>query len=190
MNIPPDVNTRAEDMWRIISQKVDFRNKNVLDIGCGHGEMLWRAFVSGADYVEGIDINVVQLKEFHPVSYRTNFDIRVSKKDINEIVLIYDKSGHTLEWLNDFDIAFCFSVLPYLANIQLTLKWMSHNFPLCLIEAQYIPEPYNIGVEDDYAMHSLLLEHFKYVQLLGKTYVKIRDTYRTIWSCSNNEEVS
>ena len=55
MQIPTDTNTRAESMWRIISQRVDFRQKSVVDLGCGHGEMLWRCYLAGAEEVRGIE---------------------------------------------------------------------------------------------------------------------------------------
>lgn len=196
MNIPEDTNTRAEDMWRVISQKVDFRGKRVIDLGCGTGDFLWRAGVAGAHWVHGIDEDLSQLEgritygsscraelaDDPPASLRT-YSVTYTEHDINQFV------EH--DWVqfatckNYFDIAMCFSVLPYLDNIPATLKWMSDNFPLCLIEAQYEPEPYNIGVPSDDQMYVLLRDNgFKCATWLGQTYVEDRDTHRSIWACS------
>lgn len=181
MNIPPDVNTRAEAMWRIISQQVNFRKKSVIDLGCGHGEMLWRAYVAGAREVQGID------KDWSKISWVGD---RLEGDGGTNVIANVDASLENLNtainesWFG-YDIAMCFSVLPYLDDIPATLQWMASHFELCLIEAQYEPEPYNIGVKSDEEMFSFLRDNgFEIVVNLGKTYVEIRETHRTIWACS------
>jgi hypothetical protein len=63
---------------------------------------------------------------------------------------------------------------------------MTSNFGTCIIEAQYKPEPYNVGVKEDAGMLNLLRDNgFEYAEPIGKTYVSIRDTYRTIWECKS-----
>lgn len=173
MKIPEDTNTRAEAMWRIISQRIDFRGKRVIDLGCGYGEMLWRVWIAGAEKVLGVDEENKLGKLFHAdcLSFLCE-DINTDK---DAVLLI----------ASDYDIALCFSVLPYLDDIPATLKWMSDNFPLCIIEAQYEPEPYNIGVPSDDQMYVLLRENgFKCATWLGQTHVEDRDTHRSIWACS------
>ena len=160
-----DVNKRAADMWTIISRRVNFRNKFVIDLGCGYGEFLWRAEIAGAKVVVGVD------KENKTGAPILNFDLNDPKR-----------AG----FFNSFDIAFCFSVLPYLDDIPGTLQWMAETFPVCLIEAQYEPEPYNIAVPDDERMMQLLLKHFKMAYPLGFTTVQIEERgfpKRTIWRC-------
>lgn len=175
MGIPQDVNTRAEDMWRIISQKVDFRKKSVIDLGCGHGEMLWRAYVAGAKEVYGVDKDIS--KSYGRGGINAD-NIWYTETDIN--VLINDSVFQP-----KYDIAFCFSVIPYLDKPLDALHWMADNFELCLLEIQYDPEPYNIGPKDDAEMFSLLRNNgFDIVMNIGRTRVEIRDTYRTIWACS------
>lgn len=179
-NLPIDQNTRAESMWRIISQRVDFRHKRVIDLGCGTGDFLWRVRIAGADQIIGID----------------------TQNKIMDLPNIYERlhtprggmQGHTgvLAWdLNDYsnlhtgNIAFCFSVLPYLDNPIGFLTWMANSFSLCLIEVQYIPEPYNIGKTNDKEMGELFKEcGFKNMESIGATHVKIRDAWRSIWMCS------
>ncbi len=175
MIIPEDKNTRAEEMWRSISQNVDFRNKNVVDLGCGHGDMLWRVYIAGASMVTGLDEE--PLKAIH----HDGINLYFHQGDIEDIIRNPKKD---LNILNN-DIAICFSVLPYLDDIPATIQWMSENFDLCLIEAQYDPEPFNVGVVSDVGMAQLLLNNgFSDVEPIGKSYVDYRDVWRTIWKCS------
>lgn len=169
MQIPPDKNTRAEAMWRIISQEVDFRKKVVLDLGCGTGDFLWRVHIAGAEYVWGIDEDTY-------FEGSEEYNIGFDQTSIEELIQYRVPPPA--------NIAFCFSVLPYVDDIPVTLQWMAKTFELCLIEAQYDPEPYNVGVASDVGMAQLLVNNgFSDVKPIGKTYVDIRDTHRTIWSC-------
>jgi hypothetical protein len=178
MSLPEDINTRAMNMWRAISQNVNFRKKNVADLGCGHGEMLWRSLLAGADFVCGFDIqpkpNALMLAEIYS-------QIRVVQTDLNVSI------GHgTPYWLKErkWDIAMCFSVLPYLDNPIGALEWIAKNFPVALIEVQYVPEPNNIGVFSDNGMFSTLRDTgFEVISKIGSTHVGIRDMDRTIWKC-------
>lgn len=179
MNIPKDYNTRAEAMWRIIGQRVDFRQKNVIDLGCGHGEMLWRSYVAGAKTVCGIDKN---FPDWLLGGIPRGFNFLQIDLDVSSRI---DAEGFRLE----ADIGICFSVLPYLDDFKYFIQWMAETFPICLIEAQYEPEPYNIGVSNDEEMYNLLRENgFEIAIPLGKTYVQIRDTYRTIFYCTREKK--
>ena len=180
MQIPPDKNSRAEAMWRIISQRVDFRGKRVIDLGCGTGDFLWRAYVAGAREVIGVDT------EYSKIKHIKNFDrpeISFAHDDIDISVQIKEN------WFGQ-DIAFCFSVLPYLNDVPATLKWMSSNFPLCLIECQYHgdgPGLKNIG--GDRGMMQLLISNgFDSAEPIGQTRIEGRlyagmPVHRTIWLC-------
>lgn len=183
MQIPPDKNTRAEAMWRIVSQHVDFRGKRVIDLGCGTGDFLWRAYIAGAT-VQGIDIHDARL--FDPIW------VKGENLSINAYLKMDMNKSFVYEFSAGYDIAMCFSVLPYLDDIPAILRRMSKNFELCLIEAQYAPEPYNVGVVSDRGMAQLLLNNgFTDVESLGTTVVEGRFNEvsgkaieRTIWMCS------
>lgn len=191
MQIPPDQNTRAEAMWRIISQRVDFRSKRVIDLGCGTGDFLWRPVIAGAKTVMGGDIDLYK----PPCKYwwitKTEVLVALTFLDINSAI-----RGDFEEVINGlFDIAFCFSVLPYLDDVPATLKWMSSNFPLCLIECQYAgdgPGLPNIGA-DKGMMQLLFSNGFDSAIPLGRTYPEDRTfsngepVYRTIWLCETKE---
>lgn len=193
MQIPPDQNTRAEAMWRIISQRVNFRGKRVVDLGCGTGDFLWRAYIAGADIIDGIDVEnriTLELINDNEVPYHNIF---FYLGDIEEIVRKPSKNFN----IQLGDIALCFSVLPYLDDVPATLKWMSTNFSLCLIECQYAgdgPGLKNIG-GDKGMLQYLLSNGFDSVEAIGKTYVKDRKfssgerVYRTIWLCETKEKI-
>lgn len=165
-------------MWRAISQHVDFRKKHVVDLGCGHGEMLWRAWMAGAEYVCGIDKemkpNALQLARTYP-------NIKFIERDLSGDT---DGTGRVPYWMRDttWDIAMCFSVLPYLDNYRRALKWLARSFPVVVLEVQYEPEPNNIGIANDSQMFTLLRESgFNIISQIGRTHVGIREAYRTIW---------
>lgn len=177
-----DTNTRARQMWEVISQNVDFRKKYVIDLGCGHGEMLWRCVLAGAEYVVGCDKeqkpNARELAMIYP-------EIKLIETDLNVAV-----NHGTPYWLREraWDIALCFSVLPYLDDPHRALKWMAKNFPEVLLEIQYEPEPYNICTRNDEQTFSVLRRAgFEVVYQIGQSYVESRDVYRTIWKCQKVE---
>lgn len=184
MKIPDDVNTRAEAMWDIVKRSVDFRGKSVIDLGCGHGEMLWRAYIAGAINVTGTDKNWENMPEHLSIFYPEEFHI--VKGDLNKI------TNGSYPWYDVDDIAICFSVLPYLDNPFGFASWMAKTFQECLIEVQYYPEPYNIGdnIRSDEDMQYWLEEAgFSNTIPLGKTEVRIRfPHYRTIWYCTREEK--
>jgi len=164
-----DFNTRASEMWGFITAHVDFKNRTVADFGCGYGDFVWRAIDAGTNRVMAID------KE-------QKFDIHIPY-DL-QIEFVHGDIEH-IEVRNIFDIGLCFSVLPYLRNPRKFLRFMHANVVMSLIEAQYEPEPYNIGVDNDTDMMSMLHEcGFEFVMPIGKTFIEYRNTYRTIWMCT------
>lgn len=178
MNIPEDTNTRAMQLWHIISQHVDFRKRYVADLGCGHGEMLWRCLIAGAEHVCGFD------KEMKPNAVQQAAiysQIMMVDTDLSEAI------NHGMPyWLreNTWGVALCLSVLPYLDNHTLALKWMARHFPVTVLEVQYEPEPYNIGIANDEQMFTLLRQSgFKNVHQIGRTYIRSRNAHRTVWKC-------
>ena len=182
MIIPPDQNKRAELMWRAISREVDFRRKKVIDLGCGTGDFLWRTWIAGARFTWGIERNYAVIKPF----FEDTLDEEGKRPYSSQITIgIQDLNTMRGELIVDYDIAMCFSVLPYLDDPAKTVQWMSDMFPLCIIEAQYEPEPYCMKrIGSDTGMTQFLLDNgFHKVRPIGKTYIDIRDTWRTIWLC-------
>lgn len=161
------INGRADEMWRYISRRVDFRDKYVLDIGCGYGDFLWRSIIAGANHVFGFDLD-------------KKFDT-----DCTDIIFI-EGDANTLQgnykFLPEPDIVICFDLLPYLTNPVELLKWMS-KFQESLIEFPYIPEPHNIGIDSDDGAQRMLEWYWSGVEKLGSTHIESRNVDRAIWNC-------
>jgi SAM-dependent methyltransferase len=163
-------NVRSPEQWEIISRHIDFKGKTVLDLGCGKGDILFRAFKAGAQ-VLGIDSDGANVKhnlEIHP-------EIKVVVDDIEFMIL--DRQ---------VDIAICFSVLPYLKRPASTLEWINIHSEVALIECQYAGDgPGFAFLKGNGDMREWLLDvgQFKKVKVIGKTLVEGRNKKRYIWMC-------
>jgi SAM-dependent methyltransferase len=161
------VNTRSPAQWAVLDAVMDFKGKYVLDAGCGYGDLISFAQDAGAT-VLGVEHN----KEIASVARESGVDVVC--KDIN----IFMESLRT-----HCDIAFCFSVLPYVP-VPSTLRNLSEIADVTFIEAQlYGDGPGNFGSEDD--LRETLLQYWNTVTRIGETEVKIRNTIRAIWMCEH-----
>ncbi len=177
------VNQRAGEMWEQIVAAVDFRDKSVMDLGCGYGDFSVLALEAGALYVTAIDRDFIvahqALDAIHEAGYFDADKAMVVIDNIDRVIHIddgrYDKH----------DIIMCFSVLPYLDSMGATLKWIYDNSDLALIECQYFgdgPGPDDI-VHDgdmDFILHAT---GWQDVEKIGETDVVIRPATRSIWKC-------
>lgn len=162
-------NVRSPKQWAIISEQVDFKDKTVLDVGCGKGDILFRVFDAGAQ-VTGIDKDDANIRYIHNI--RPEVDLF-----FDDIELM------TTHWV---DIIICFSVLPYLKRPEITLKWISHHSDIAFIECQYAGDgPGFAFLTDNDAMREWLLVagQFEKVQPIGHTIVEGRNKNRFIWMC-------
>lgn len=181
----PEHNTRAEEMWLQIVKSVWFSNMNVVDLGCGGGDFLWRTVQAGASSVLGVDKDISIAKQYAKIYRRTTGEgngvlsvCDVVSQDLNAV----SKVGLNF----DADIAMCFSVIPYLEDPIGFLKWMSDEFPICLLEIQYEGDgPGLSNVCDAEDMRFLLKDVIGFidVDLVGYTYVKENSFRRDIWRC-------
>ena len=150
-------------MWDIISPHYEWRGKTILDIGCGGGDMMYYAEQEGAHAV-GVDLDPGAAIE-HGLTAQT--------QDLNEFM--ENAQG-------DWDVIFCFSVLPYV-NAERTLNNMADKAVISFIEAQYLGDgPGTIFCQD--AMKKILKKHWPQVELLGHTEIKDRGMVRDIWKCT------
>jgi SAM-dependent methyltransferase len=163
-------NVRSPEQWEIISRHVDFKGKTVLDLGCGKGDILFRAFEAGAKAV-GIDKdqgNIEYLCDVYP-------EVTALCDDIERIWLIPPT-----------DIIICFSVLPYLHALGYVLKMINRYSDIALIECQYAGDGPGLSfLKGNNDMRTWLLEagQFEKVQVIGHTFVEGRDKNRFIWMC-------
>lgn len=163
-------NLRMPEIWRQIKEYgIDFKEKSVLDLGGGHGDFVLLCKNDGAKRVSYIDENSILLYE---------------RKGC-EGVEIYTQDIEKNAWGNGYDFISCFSVLPYMKNPSDLLLRISESCKTAIIECQYADDgPGFSHIKSDGNMVSWLLKYFNEVENIGKTLVKGRNKYRTIWICS------
>jgi trans-aconitate methyltransferase len=163
-------NVRSPEQWEIISRHIDFKDKTVLDLGCGRGDILRFAFEAGATVV-GID------KDEANVEYICNSP--------PEVVAVCDDI-ETIGIIPPTNIIICFSVLPYLIEPGYMLQWINQHSDVALIECQYAGDgPGFDFLTNNDEMETWLLEvgNFIKVKSIGYTLVQDRNKERHIWMC-------
>jgi 2-polyprenyl-3-methyl-5-hydroxy-6-metoxy-1,4-benzoquinol methylase len=176
------VNKRARKMWEQIVPNIDFTKKTVIDVGCGPGDFIGLALKSGAKHVIGIDMDYAILLDastsLKQRNLKANKDFVLLCDDINELVEDNVYQGEQ-------EIAICFSCLPYLNDVEKTLKWLSGlATESVLIESQYFGDgPGPIELKNDKSMKNVLLKYWCNVEKIGETDVEIRPATRSIWIC-------
>lgn len=170
------INARSPEMWEMM-QVIDWRGKDVLDIGCGAGDMLLYVAQAGATTVIGID----KSKEvIDGIALRT-----VGR--FPQIHLICrDIEGYFGELMPTFDVILCLSVIPYLSRgIYDVLGWIANHSQQSIIECQYFGDgPGPVFIEDDDDMqHVFRASSIEKATKLGFTVVEGRDKERSLWLC-------
>lgn len=175
-------NTRMGQMWSAIAPAVDLVDKRVIDLGCGYGDLAYRAHVAGAAHVLGVDRDLkpvgIQKKKWKGQIRGLTF----AEMNIDALV----EGNHRFK--PPFDMAFCMSVLPYLRSWRDALAWLQLRFPISIIECQYWgdgPGPPELRDDQDlrYALEQLGWAH---VDVIGGSVVEDRGAVRTIWRCIND----
>ena len=174
------VNQRAKKIWKQVLKKQKFQKKTVIDIGCGPGDFMRLALGAGAKHVYGVDSDFVMAIEAWSQLKAAGFtsdQVSISSGSIEDMM--------ARENAMIFDVAICFSALPYFKSMEDVLKWMMNNSVVSLIECQYYgdgPGPANIS--DDGDMKDLLEKTgWDKVEKIGETDVVIRPAKRSIWRC-------
>ena len=76
-----------EKFWRRLGGKPDFRNKTILDFGCGHGSLSIEIANSGAEKVIGIDVDEECIK-IAKENLKENFSNLVDKIDFIKLDIL------------------------------------------------------------------------------------------------------
>lgn len=180
ITLPPVRNARAPEQWRIISEHVDFDGKTVLDLGCGYGDLLWRAWRAGAKYCLGID----ESKEIF--TYHLEKRIEHNTGPYFRRILIAEYSRLDRGSYNNADVTICFSVLPYVDNPVTLLHWIRRHSTQALIECPLSGD----GPGFDWLKSSRDMRRWlggigwQSVERIGETTVEEHGAKRGIWLCS------
>jgi len=171
-------NPRLEYAWNIISRHINFKDKTVLDVGCGHGDII-RACHSVGAIVYGLDKELQEdIKQ-----------IAIGKENFH---LVRDDINEWCEtWLSfkrkssiGVDVLICMSVLPYLDRPFKALEYFKQIAPILILEVQYFGDgPGLLRMCNDSQMEEILLNHWSNVSKIGATLVEGRHKYRSIWLC-------
>ena len=166
-------NVRAAEMWKQITRRVDIRNKNILDVGCGYGDFLLLAYHAGAKTVMGWDndadmVEIASSKTKNlPRAMVNHYDIEAWKPKLNQ-----------------FDVILCLSVLPYV-NFHETLMKIRIAGKIAVIECQYYGDgPGPEFLKSDADMDAALQDVGFDGKAIGFTQVKEDRFMRTIWMCT------
>lgn len=168
------INSRAQKQFEILTKKVDFLNKTVIDLGCGHGDILFMSSISGASSCVGVDynqsiVNQNKLKNTGNVSF--------VHQSIEEFIA---KNASAY-----FDVSVCFSVLAYLSSPESVVNWMKSHSKIAFIESQYNGDgPGFLQIHNDYQMQKWIGSG----DWIGETYIEGRDRWRSIWMIINESQ--
>jgi hypothetical protein len=165
-------NQRSPRQWEIISSHIDFKDKSVIDLGCGWCDLL--NFANKADALACVGVD--KEKHFYAVK-----GVKFIQADLEKWI---DFQNHVYSGAT-YDIALCFSVLPYLENMYSVLEWMYEHADVSFIECQYKDDgPGPDWLKDDNDMLAVLRFHdWDSIKPIGHTLVKGRNKKRTIWMC-------
>lgn len=191
-------NVRSPQQWEKISRHVNFKGKSVLDLGCGKGDILIRAFEAGARVI-GIDKGKQNIEYIRSVQS----EIKVKDGDLDLLNMRdFDKAPvigprysvpefiNFLDMLEPVDVIICFSVLPYLNNPEGFVEWIKQHSKISFIECQYSgdgPGFRFLNSNDDMSDWLMLWGKFQKVEPIGHTLVEDRNKNRFIWMCDSGE---
>lgn len=177
-------NKRFPEIWQIITKEIEFKDKVVIDVGCGGGDLVKAAYNAKAKKVYGFDTDISNSILRFDNDVPAN--VFLCEDDINEWdnewPQIYRDKSQDNRYKNR--ILTCFSVLPYLDEPDRLVRLFRGLAHTVLIEMQYLYDGPGYLIRNDGEMYRMLKRlGFNTVQNIGKTYIEGRDKHRTIWRC-------
>lgn len=169
-----DHNIRTGQMWSAIEKTIDFTDKQVIDLGCGHGDLIWRVYEAGALYVLGVDRDYRIVEEANE---------RCEHHEVPQTVILANIE-RVFRYRYNFDVTFCLSVLPYLSMKYPEAIGCIHRLaPVGFFEIQYIGDGPGKELRDDRDAIELLKREYNKVEKIGHTICKKERLSRSIWRC-------
>ena len=74
--------SQSRETWARLSQLIDFKDKEVLDIGCFHGFICFKAEESGAEKVHGLELNQDAIETARQVAWLRKSSVRFYQGDV------------------------------------------------------------------------------------------------------------
>ncbi len=177
-------NKRFPEIWQIITKDINFKDKVVIDVGCGGGDLVKAAYDIGAKKIYGFDTDI----DNSILRFGSNVPANVflCEDDINEWDSEWPQiyRGKSQDSRCKKRILTCFSVLPYLVEPDRLVRLFREMAHIVLIEMQYIGDGPGQLIRNDGEMFIWLKQQgFDTIENIGRTYIEDRDKYRTIWRC-------
>ena len=171
-------------MFEAIRRHVDLVGADVLDLGCGYGDLAAFSLANGARHVTIVDKNpemilMSEAKIIQRAPLTTTWETLVLDID--------DRSQ--LASLQYYHIAYCTSVLPYLSNRELALSFLAARAETSIIEMQYAGDgPGPKEIKNDADMLALLSRFWETSEKIGRTHTGRTPAHRSIWKCARGNE--
>ena len=113
-------------------EKLNFNNKNILDIGCNSGQYCIFAKQNNANQVYGIDLNKIRIEQAKILATNESLEINFLNEDINKFNFPNNIN---------IDYIFCFAVITEISDIFSVLNFLKkHTHNIALIEMK-LSEP-------------------------------------------------
>lgn len=103
--------SQSQETWKRLCHLVDFKDKDVLDIGCFHGFIAFKAEEAGARSVAGVELNENAIEVARRVAWLKNSRARFYQGDLASL-----KTDHV------YDIVFALNMLHHVKDIDQALK--------------------------------------------------------------------
>ena len=157
----------CEKTWEYFKDKVNFKDKIILDIGCNSGYFIIQSLINKCKYCYGIDLN-----EFHnPNELKSKPKYLLNPFEICNIVLdqwnfkdkvkLIQDNWETCEFNNVVDIIYLFNVMGYWKNINQSFeKVLKLNSNIILCETILTEELKNLIKKYNYIINYTIDGHW------------------------------
>lgn len=178
------VNTRAGIMFSAIRQNIDLLGADVLDLGCGYGDLVTFSLINGARVVTFVDKDPAMV-----IMTEEKIVTRVLGEVTWESLVLDIDDRSELATLGYYHVAYCTSVLPYLRNRDMVLSFLATRAQTSVIEMQYFGDgPGPKEIKDDTDMAGWLGTFWESVVKIGQSFTGRKPAYRSIWKCERGYE--
>lgn len=117
--------SQSHETWNRLSQLVDFKDKDVLDVGCFHGYICFKAEEAGARSITGIDISEDAIEVVRRVAW-----LRKSRARFNQGDLVNLQIDHI------YDTVFALNMLHHVKDIDKALQNLFMSGKTIVLEIQ------------------------------------------------------